>query len=305
MKRKPTNLAASVHQRLLNAAKESQRPFNALLQHFAIERFLYRLSKTAYAEKFILKGALMFTAWGAPFARPTKDVDLLGTIDNSVESITAAMENACRQKVVPDGMTYDANSIVGNTIVEDAVYRGVRVRIAGRLGNARVGLQIDVGFGDVVSPGVSQISYPTLLDFPAPKLRGYSRDSALAEKFQIMLKLELLNSRMKDFYDIWLLSRRFDFDGQTLAEAISKTFKNRNTEITALPVIFQNQFTQDLDKQTQWRAFLRKSQLTEASETFEIVVTTIAAFLGPVLASLADKKPFRRVWKAPGPWVSN
>jgi len=195
MELKTKNIAASVHQRLLNKAKDSGRAFNEVLEYFAIERFIYRLSKSPSAERFILKGALMFTAWEAPVSRPTKDIDLLGRIHNSIDVITAATKEACTQRVEPDGMTFDAESVSATTITEDADYEGVRVRIQGNLGNARISLQIDIGFGDVVVPGASKIVYPTILDFPPPELNGYTMESTIAEKFQAMVKLGILKQQ--------------------------------------------------------------------------------------------------------------
>jgi len=205
------NLAASVHQRLLNKAKESSRPFNELLQYFAIERFIYRLSKSPHADQFILKGALMFFAWCGPESRPTTDIDLLGKIDNRIDTITTVMKDACLTDVEPDGISFNADTVDAVRITEDAEYEGVRVRVHGSLGKTRVSIQIDIGFGDVIIPNASSVSYPAILDFPAPELMGYTMESTIAEKFQAMVKLGVLNSRMKDFYDIWFLSRAFDF----------------------------------------------------------------------------------------------
>lgn len=302
MERRTKNIAASVHQRLLNKAKDSGRPFNEVLQYFAIERFIYRLSKSPSAERFILKGALMFTAWKAPVSRPTKDIDLLGRIDNSIDVITAAMKEACMQKVEPDGMAFDAESVTATRITEDADYEGIRVRIQGNLGNARVSLQVDIGFGDVVVPGASKIVYPTILDFPPPELKGYSMESTIAEKFQAMVKLGILNSRMKDFYDLWLLSRQFDFDGWVLSTAIHKTFENRGTDIPSQPTIFRDSFAKDPIKETQWRAFIRKTRLDNVPASFAEAVSAITAFLEPVIAALVAEDDFCKTWKAPGPW---
>ena len=217
-----TNLAASVHQRLLNKAKESSRPFNELLQYFAIERFIYRLSKSPHADQFILKGALMFSAWCGPASRPTMDIDLLGKIDNRIDTITAVMKDACLTDVEPDGISFNAETVEAVRITEDAEYEGVRVRVRGSLGKARVSIQIDIGFGDVIVPNASTVSYPAILDFPAPELKGYTMESTIAEKFQAMVKLGVLNSRMKDFYDIWFLSRTFDFKGEILGRRLKK-----------------------------------------------------------------------------------
>jgi len=214
------NLPASVHQRLLNKAKESSRPFNELLQYFAIERFIYRISKSPHADQFILKGALMFSAWCGPESRPTMDIDLLGKIDNQLDTVTAAMKDACLTDVRPDGMSFDADTVDAVRITEDAEYEGVRVRVRGSVGKIRVSIQIDIGFGDVIVPNASMVSYPAFLGFPAPELNGYTMESTIAEKFQAMVKLGVLNSRMKDFYDIWFLSRTFDFKGVILGEAI-------------------------------------------------------------------------------------
>lgn len=303
MAREVTNLPASVHQRLLNKATESSRPFNELLQYFAMERFIYRLSKTDHANKFILKGALMFSVWGAPVSRPTKDIDLLGKTSNDIRVIEKIMRDACKIKVEPDAMKFDQRSVVGEPIAEDADYEGVRVTLQGGLGNARVSLQIDIGFGDIVSPHVTKISYPTILDFPAPKFTGYTRESAIAEKFQAMVKLGTLNSRMKDFYDIWLMARMFDFKGQDLVSAIQKTFKKRKTDIVAHPQVFDATFCRDKSKQAQWKVFLVKSKLTNAPEDFCSVVANIEKFLRPVLETITIGKALKKKWNASDNWV--
>ena len=297
-----TNLPASVHQKLLNKATQTDRPFNELLQYFAMERFLYRLSKTPHAGKFVLKGALMFTVWGAPASRPTKDIDLLGRTGNDVDEIVKVMKDACNVEVEPDGMSFDDKSVGGGPIAEDADYQGVRVTLRGALGNARVSLQIDIGFGDVISPRPTRISYPTILDFPAPKFSGYSKESAIAEKFQAMVKLGMLNSRMKDFYDIWLMSRMFDFKGQDLAKAIEKTFENRDTALTSDPKVFDREFCTDKNKQTQWKAFLKRSKLKNAPDDLCGVAVDLEKFLDPVLRAIVSKEAFDRIWIVTRGW---
>ncbi len=246
------NIAASVHQRLLNKSRESSRPFSELLQHFAIERFIYRLSKSPHAERFILKGALMFSAWTGSMSRPTMDIDLLGKIDNSLELIVTVIKDVCAMEVESDGIVFHKDTVIAFRITEDADYKGARVMLRGNLGRIRLFLQIDIGFGDVIIPGPRKIKYPVLLDFPPPELDGYTMVSTLAEKFQTMVKLGLLNSRMKDFYDIWFLSRTFDFKGETLVEAIAKTFKKRKTPLPNEPTIFDPSFMRDKNKQAQW-----------------------------------------------------
>ncbi|MEE8210918.1 MAG: nucleotidyl transferase AbiEii/AbiGii toxin family protein [Acidiferrobacterales bacterium] len=231
MPRSVSNVAASVHQRLLNVARQTNRPFNELLQYFAVERFVYRLSRSPHADKFVLKGALMFVVWRAPVSRPTMDIDLLGFVESRIDSIVTVTKEVCMQKVDPDGLLFDPESVQGERIVEDADYQGVRIRFRGSLGTARITMQLDVGFGDVVVPRPTMAAYPTILSFPAPQLRGYSRESAVAEKLEAMVKLGVLNSRMKDFYDIWFLARQFDFDGRILTKAILKTFATRGTTL--------------------------------------------------------------------------
>ncbi len=208
MTRRPVvDTVASVRQRLLNIARDNSRPFSEVLQYFAMERFLYRLGKSGHGRNFILKDALMLVAWEAPLARSTKDIDLLGRMNNTIEDVVDAIKAACSLEVIPDGLLFDVKSVVGQRIAEEADYEGVRVRFRGNLGNARITMQVDVGFGDVIVPRPAEVDYPTLLDLPAPRLLGYSRESAIAEKFEAMVKLGTLNSRMEDFFDIWLLSR--------------------------------------------------------------------------------------------------
>lgn len=300
--RRGPNIAASIRQRLLNKARETDRPFNELLQYFAMERFLYRLSKSAHADKFVLKGALMFAAWHAPVTRPTRDIDLLGITDNSIDAIVAFVKEICVQEVESDGLVFDAESVGGERIVEDADYEGVRVRFRGILDTARIAMQIDIGFGDVVVPTPAMAEYPTILPLPAPRLKGYSRESAVAEKFEAMVKLGVLNSRVKDFFDIWLLSRQFDFDGPTLAAAIAKTFASRGTTIPAAPVALTGDFANDAARQAQWRAFIRKSRLENVPSDFAEIVEAVAVFLGPITRALAAGGEFEGSWEAPGPW---
>jgi len=300
--RRGPNIAASIHQRLLNKARETDRPFSELLQYFAMERFLYRLSKSAHAGKFVLKGALMLSAWQAPVTRPTMDIDLLGITDNSIDAIVAFVKEICVQEVESDGLVFDAEGVSGERIVEDADYEGVRVRFRGMLDTARIAMQIDIGFGDVVVPSPTIVEYPTILPLPTPRLKGYSRESSVAEKFEAMVKLGILNSRVKDFFDIWLLSRQFDFDGPTLAAAIAKTFATRGTAVPAEPVAFTGDFAKEAARQTQWQGFVRKSRLQNVPASFADIVEAIEVFLGPITRALSAGGEFEGLWKAPGPW---
>lgn len=296
------NLPASVRQRLTDKAKETNRPFQEVLQYFAMERFLYRLARSPHAGKFVLKGALLFTAWGAPASRPTKDIDLLARMDNTVDAAVAVMREVCGQAVEPDGLVFDERSVAGEAIKEDADYSGVRVTFLVTLQNARVSMQLDLGFGDVITPAAVTTDYPVLLDFAAPQILGYPRETVVAEKFEAMTKLGLLNSRMKDFYDLWLLSRRFDFDGATLANAVRRTFANRNTTVVATPTALTPTFGTDAVKQTQWQAFVKKTKLGGVPTVLQEVVDALVLFLNPMAAAIEGGQPFTQRWLAPGPW---
>jgi predicted nucleotidyltransferase component of viral defense system len=301
--RNVTNIAASMQQRLLNRARESGRPFNELLQYFAMERFLFRLSVSPHGERFVLKGAPMLATWEISLTRPTRDIDLLGNVANDVDHVVTIVKEVCRQKVEPDGLEFTADTVMGERIAEEAEYEGVRVRFRGNLGTARVSMQIDMGFGDAVVPGPVTVDYPTLLDLPAPRVRAYTRESVIAEKFHTMVRRGILNSRMRDFFDVWSLSRQFDFDGDVLAAAIRETFKRRGQAFVPRPVALTDEFAADTSKATQWRGFLRKSLLRGAPSELNKVIRAVAAFLGPVAEALHDGREFRGRWFAPGPWT--
>jgi hypothetical protein len=297
-----TNLPVSVHARLQNRARETNKPFQELLQYYAMERFLYRLSKSPHRSRFVLKGALMLHVWNAPLARATKDVDLLGHLDNSLEHLARVVREMCTTEVDPDGMVFDPATVKADRIKEDADYEGVRVRFVGLLGKARAAMQIDVGFGDVVTPGAETITYPALLDFPAAELSGYPRETVVAEKFQAMVYLRTANSRMKDFYDVWLLATVFPFNGSLLARAISATFANRATAIDEAPIAFTSEFTEQLSTRTQWTAFQTRLSNERCPEKLSEIIALLAAFLLPVARACATGAGFARRWPPGGPW---
>lgn len=299
-----TNLAVSVHQRLLNHARATGRPFNEVLQRFALERFLYRLGRSPYAGRFVLKGALMLTAWQVPYPRPTRDIDLLGRMDNSVAQVVSAIEAICQEPVTDDGLRFETESIVGERITETANYAGLRLRFAAFLSKARIPMRIEVGFGDPLVPGSSLVQLPTILDFPAPEVQGYSRESAVAEKYQIMVYLGQINSRMKDFYDIWSLATHFSFEGPTLAQAIVETFESRGTPLSLHPTAFSDAFAQDDEKQGQWEAFRRRLDGEDVPVDLEEAVQMIAAFLYPVTQALIEGQTFEQRWEPGRHWVS-
>ena len=301
-KRPVKNVAASVHDRLLAKARESNRRFDELLRYFGMERFLYRLCKTRHADRFVLKGALMFRAWQVDVPRPTLDIDLLGQ-PGVVTEVEAVVREVCRLKVTPnDGLLFDPESVMTAPIAERAHFRGIRASFLGKLVTARIPMQLDVGFG-IVSPAPVMVDLPTILDFPPPRLQGYTRESAVSEKLEAMVKLDILNSRMKDFFDIWLLSHRFEFDGYRLGRAIFETFYDRGTSIPAEPMALTATFAEDSSKVAQWRAFIHKQQLSQfVPESFREVIDGVAAFLKPVTRTLAVGERFRGTWLPGGPW---
>lgn len=299
------NVAASVHARLLNRARAERRPFNELLQYYAMERFLYRLSESAHAERFVLKGALMLQFWGGPLTRSTKDIDLLGRGSSEPGDLVEVVRECLCVELEDDGLTFDADSVSGDAIRLAANYDGVRLRFSGRLGNARISLQVDVGFGDIITPGAEEVAYPTLLDFPAPRLLGYTPETAIAEKLQALVVLDMANTRLKDFLDIWILISGREFAGEGVAQAIAATFARRQTEIPATtPVGLTPVFHSDSTKQTQWIAFLRKARVEGPPPALAEVAELIDAFATPIFDALSAGTTFTRRWSPGGPWTA-
>jgi predicted nucleotidyltransferase component of viral defense system len=294
------NLPASIHGRLRNKARERGRPFQEILQYYANERFLYRLAQSKHAQKFVLKGALIFFAWGIPLERPTRDIDLRGFTQNTLANLTEIIQEICIQPVEPDGMTFDPNSVAGETTLEGANYEGLRLRFWGYLGEARVRMIIDLGFADPITPSQTVLQFPTILDMPAPILQGYPPETVIAEKLESMVSLGMINSRMKDFYDIWEISRRFDFEGRILQEAIAQTFTARNTLIPQeIPVALSDTFVQE--KEALWEAFLNRIN-PERSVQLESVIADLTALLFPVLQATAEGAQFSLNWGAGKTW---
>jgi len=297
-----TNIAHSVRQRLLNEAKRTGRLYNEIEQYYAIERFLYRLSQSEHGDKFVLKGALLFTTWHVQRFRATRDIDLLGRLSNSQEGITQVFRDVCGQNVPDDGLIFDPSNVTTAGIAEDAEYEGVRVNVDGRPGTGRVRIQVDIGFSDVIVPASTEIDYPVILDLPSPRLKAYSRESVVAEKLEAMVALGEGNSRMKDFADLWFLSRHFDFEGQLLAEAVRDTFRRRQTPLQTQPTALSPAFARIEAKQAQWKAFFHRSSPEGAPADLAEVINAISAFLMPILAHPAANEPLPRTWEAPGPW---
>ncbi len=297
------NVAASVHQRLLNLSRQSGRPFNEMAQYYALERWLYRLAQSDFRHKFVLKGALMLQVWKMPVGRPTRDIDLLGRVSNDLESVRQTIAAICQIAVEEDGMSFDPATIKTERIAEDADYEGVRATFSGFLGKSQLPMQIDIGFSDVITPEPEAIVYPGILDYPAPELLAYNRQTVIAEKFEAMVKLGELNSRMKDFFDIWLLAKTGEFQGLELSEAVAQTFSRRGTELTSDPVCFTDEFATSPSKTAQWAAFLRRNTFKEIPASFSEIVKFIAEFLKPVAVSCLEKRPLNASWQPDGPWI--
>lgn len=296
----PQNVSASVHQRLLNIAKQTERPFNELLQYYAMERFLYRLSQSEQANSFTLKGALLFRIWDTPDSRATRDIDVLGFTDNTPENLAGLVHQIASTEVPDDGLSFDPASISAQRTKEDADYEGVRIRFLGYLGKARIQMQMDVGFGDVVHPAAKSAQYPTLLDYPAPCLRIYPPETVVAEKVQTMVHLGPLNSRMKDYYDVWRMSRQFDFKANELGLALKGTFANRATDLIDFDALLIELLEAE-QFQAQWAAFLKKA-LVEGPERFAAALSALGDFLSTVFSALTSGRIPSGEWIAPGPW---
>lgn len=303
MKKDIKNIQASVRGQLQNKAKEANCPFAEVLQYYGMERFLYRLSKSEHSDKFILKGALMFTVWGVPERRTTLDIDFLARYDNQVDNIEKVVKDVCKTLVTPDGLVFDPQGVKGKRIKEDADYEGVRVKFLGFLERSRIPMQIDVGFGDIIYPKTEVVDYPVILDFPQPHLKGYPAESVISEKFEAMIKLGLLNSRMKDFYDIWLMMRQFDFDGSKLVEALKRTFEHRKTPLPEKSPLFAEEiYDEKSDRQALWKAFLEKGDIKHAPEKLSVTAREIEVFLIDPIKTVVNRQAFKKTWKASGQW---
>jgi predicted nucleotidyltransferase component of viral defense system len=301
---KLSNVAASVRQRLLNIIRKTGEDANMVWTRYATERLLYRLSISEYAGNFILKGAMLFTAWtGQPY-RSTADMDFLGHTVASGGGLAGVFRDLCAVEVEPDGLEFDANTVKVAPIREEQIYQGQRVTLTAFLGKARMLIQVDVGFGDVVTPKPRMITYPTLLDFSAPRIRAYPRETVVAEKLQAIVVLGIANSRMKDFYDLNVLARDFAFDGDSLTRAIKATFKRRKTEIPyEIPFALTEDFGRDQTKSAQWKAFVSKSDFQHDVLQLPGVLLHLRAFLLPPLRAASGQAAVPKDWSPGGPWV--
>lgn len=295
------NPAASIRARLLNQSKESNTDFMQVLTRYALERMLYRLDQSRYRDQFLLKGALLFDLWFDVPHRPTRDADLLGFGASDMDTLAAIFREICALPA-EDGIHFDTAGVRVQEIREDNRYGGARITLTGTLDGARCPVQIDIGYGDAVTPEPEEAHYPTLLPgMPAPCLRTYPRYTVVAEKCEIMVAFGMANSRMKDYFDLWLLARRMDFDGATLSRAITATFTRRQTPWPGeTPLGLSDTFAQDRAKAAQWQAFLRKNRLMAPG--LSDVVSDLRMFLLPPLRAASGIDMLKSGWAPGGPW---
>jgi hypothetical protein len=307
MSEMPRNIVASIHARLANEARKTGRPFSEELQYFGIERFLYRLAKTKYADYFILKGGLVLYVMELPLRRPTKDIDFLGSTDNKRDTIIQVIKAATSVPVPEDGIIFDISTLVVEETQVDANQGGIRAKFTGYLGRAEIPMQIDIGFSDTIFPEAQVISYPAILkEMAGSELKRYPVESIVSEKFHAMERYAEIPSRWKDYYDIWLMSEHFEFSSFSLKSAIAGTFENRGTKIpSTMPISLSTDFAAKNNKK--WQQFLKRSNLANSSiRDLFLLTEALWAFLELPLHELVSGKvdnihrtwvPDKRKWK--------
>ncbi len=299
--RVPADPAASVRARLLNLSRQRKVEFQLILSEFAIERLLYRLGISSHADRFVLKGAMLFKVWPLVSHRATWDLDLLGKDARGVGDVVAAMREVCAI-AADDAIVFDTESLEGEEIAAAGEGAGVRVRLEARLAGARIPVQVDVGFGDAVTPEPTRTTYPSLLDHPPAVILAYPMEAVIAEKVEAMISLGVTNSRMKDFYDVQALAAAAAFDAEAITLAVRATFQRRGTPIPAeRPLALTREFLAAPERQAPWRAFIRRGQLQATPDGGELA-EDLWRFLGPVLTALGRGEMLRGTWPPGGPW---
>jgi predicted nucleotidyltransferase component of viral defense system len=300
------NIAASVRQRLKNLASVQGEDFQAILTRYCLERLLFRLSQSSYRDIFILKGALLFSIWSEQPHRATRDLDLLGRGDNNLSNLEQIWKEICQVTVDLDGLEFDPNTVTSQKIKEHQEYEGVRITVDANLAETRtrLKLQVDIGFGDAVVPAPNYVDYPTLLDYMAPNIQVYQKETVVAEKFQAMVSLGIANSRMKDFYDLWYLAMNFEFDGEILSQAMKATFSRRRTPLPkSNPLALTEEFFEDKDKLKQWQAFLNKTKIVIIPQTFQEIIALLQDFLMPPSRAIGQGEAFSKIWSNDLRWL--
>ncbi|MCX6570429.1 MAG: nucleotidyl transferase AbiEii/AbiGii toxin family protein [Candidatus Aminicenantes bacterium] len=304
MKDSEKNLAESIRHRLRNRFKESGEDISFGLQRYASERFLYRLGESSHRDRFILKGAALFAIWGSSVYRPTRDLDFTGYGSSEISDIIEVFRDLCAMPDVGDGLSFDRDSVSAEPIRDEAEYHGLRVRFRALLGESKILMQVDIGFGNAVEPAPVEIQYPSLLDHPGPRIRAYPLEAVIAEKLHAMVVLGERNSRFKDFYDLYVFARQFPFKGEDLSRAIAATFNRRGTAIdAALPAAISPRFFAADARAKQWRAYLSRNSLPGAPADFIAAGESLQAFLVPLWRALGDNRKFSDFWPPLGPWT--
>jgi predicted nucleotidyltransferase component of viral defense system len=301
-KDKPRNTSASIRQRLLNHSTAIKTDPNLVLIWYGLERFLYRLSVSTHSERFVLKGAMLFRLWGGANFRSTKDLDLEGFLQDEAEVVREVFASICAQPVEDDGLIFEASSVKVAEIRDTQEYGGFRVVLTARLGTAVLRLQIDVGFGDAITPTPAIAEFPSILGQPRPRVRVYPRETVVAEKFEAMVQLGMTNSRMKDYYDLWFMSRNFEFEGSTLAAAVRATFERRGTVIPGRsPIALTVEYAADPNHVRQWAAFTENLGV-EAALGLGVLIDEVSEFVLPPAIAAATEQPFNEHWKPQKRW---
>ena len=291
MNESPRDLAASIHRRLLNGARHRGDDFQLALLRYGSERLLYRLSQSPYAERFVLKGALLLLLWPDQFDRPTRDLDLEGFGDTAPEHLRDVFREICRQPCPEDALRFDEDSVEAAEIIAAQEYGGVRVTLTAHLGRARIHLQVDIGFGNAITPTPRAQDFPTLLSLPAPRLRTYPIETVVAEKFEAMVRFGRSNSRMKDFRDLSTFARRSEFDGALLGRAVRATFAHRGTDLDDLDDVLDPEFYIDATLDQRWSAYCRTAGMSGEGETFAAIGAELIRFLQPLADALRGQEP--------------
>lgn len=298
------DMAQSVRARLLALSKQRKEDFNLLVERYALERMLFRLSNSSHAARFILKGGLLVSLWAGDTYRPTRDADMLGYGDPQPDGLIEIFRELCTLESEPDGVIFEPGTVRGQAIKEEQEYGGTRIVIEARLTQIKIRVQFDIGFGDAVHPEAQTAEYPTMLSgLSSPRLKIYPRETVIAEKFETLVRRGLDNSRLKDYYDLWFLQQTFDFDGETLARALQGTFKRRRTPFgLEVPIGLSEQFSTDDTKLKQWTAFLRRNPLKLKPSNLAEVVEAVSRFILPVYGACAKEEPFAEHWNPQEGW---
>lgn len=301
MKRIPKNIGLSIRNQLTQRAREHRENVQLLMTRYAIERVLYRLSVSRHRERFILKGAMLFSLWAPAPYRATGELDLLGLGDNAPEAVAVVFAEILAISAEEDGVVFKLETLRASAARLEDEYSGLRLDFIAEIGGARLPIRVDIGYGDAITPGPIEVEYPTLLAQSTPRLRAYPPETVVAEKFQAMVQLGMINTRMKDFFDLWAIAGAFAFDGAVLARAIQTTFERRETSLpVAVPAALTMAFAEM--KQVQWSAFLKRTEIALAPAPMPEVQTRISELVMPPTLAIVEHTSFTAHWPAGGPW---